>query len=108
MEKGEIRIVELPEADGREQYGTRPALIMADTDDDIAILILFTTNVRALKFPNTLNVDASNRNGLNEQSVALTFQLRAIDEKRIQRTIGTLEQEHIETIDEDIASILQL
>ena len=37
MEKGEIRIVKLPTSDGHEQYGTRPAIILSDTDDDIAI-----------------------------------------------------------------------
>ena len=31
MDKGELYLVNLPEWDGREQIGTRPILILADT-----------------------------------------------------------------------------
>ena len=56
MNKGEIRIVELPTNDGHEQYGKRPAIILSDTDDNIAMITPFTSNTRALRYPNTLTI----------------------------------------------------
>ena len=35
MKKGEIWLVELPSADGREQIGTRPALVLKETGVNI-------------------------------------------------------------------------
>lgn len=108
MEKGEIRIVKLPESGGREQYGTRPVIIVSDTDDDIAIIIPFTTNFQSLQFPNTIEIEPSDQNGLEAASVALVFQIRAIDERRIHRKIGVLEKSHLKSVDEKIRDILQV
>ena len=54
MERGEIWIVKLPEiADGHEQQGTRPYLILA-TAINVIVVIPLTTNTKALRFPHTL------------------------------------------------------
>ena len=108
MEKGEIRIVKIPTTDGHEQYGTRPAVVLSDTDDDIAIVIPFTSNTQALKFPNTLKVEPNQENGLDQNSIALIFQTRAIDEKSLQRKIGKLRQDKIQEIDSKLENILNL
>ena len=108
MKKGEIRIVELPKNDGHEQYGTRPAIILSDTDDNIAMITPFTSNTRALRYPNTLTIEPNEQNGLNQESVALIFQTRAIDQKRIQNKIGELKKDKMEDIDEKLRRILNL
>ncbi|MFB6099940.1 MAG: type II toxin-antitoxin system PemK/MazF family toxin [Candidatus Nanohalobium sp.] len=108
MEKGEISVVKIPKNDGHEQYGTRPAVVLSDTDDDIAIVIPFTSNTQALKFPNTLKVEPNSENGLDQTSIALIFQTRAIDEKRLQGKIGKLGQDKIQEIDSKLKNILNL
>jgi len=108
MEKGEIRIVKLPTSDGHEQYGTRPAIILADTDDSIAMVVPFTSNTQALKFPNTLEIEPNPQNGLDQKSIALIFQTRAIDEKRIHNKIGKLKQQNTKKIDNKLKNILKL
>ena len=45
-------------------------------------------------------------NGLTLPSVAMMFQLRAIDRKRIIKTIGMLESEYLAQLDEEIKKIL--
>ena len=51
MQKGEIWLVELPSADGHEQAGTRPVAVLTETEANIAIVVPFTSNLQALRFP---------------------------------------------------------
>ena len=55
MKKGEIWLIELPSADGREQVGNRPAIIMAETGV-VNIVIPLTSNIQALRFPHTIEI----------------------------------------------------
>lgn len=100
--------MELPSSNGREQRGTRPAIIIADADANISVLIPFTTNIQALRFPNTLEIEPNETNGLERRSVALIFQIRAIDEKRIKNKIGRLEEGKMRNMDKILKSLLQL
>jgi mRNA interferase MazF len=45
-------------------------------------------------------------NGLMLPSVAMVFQMRAIDRKRIIKTIGTLEPEYLAQLDDEIKKML--
>src|SRR3989338_6987668 len=99
MKKGEIWLVEIPETNGHEQTGKRPVIILADTESNIAIIIPFTSNIQALRFPHTIEVKPSKEDGLTAESVALIFQIRAIDKKRLKSKIGNLEISMMSRID---------
>ncbi len=73
MNKGEIWLVDLPPANGHEQSGTRPVILITETKANIAIIIPFTSNLQALRFPHTIEVKPSGKNGLSDISVALLF-----------------------------------
>jgi len=45
MNKGDIWFVEFPSSDGHEQVGTRPVIVLADTEANIAIVVPLTSNV---------------------------------------------------------------
>ncbi|HEY4515022.1 MAG TPA: type II toxin-antitoxin system PemK/MazF family toxin [Candidatus Paceibacterota bacterium] len=98
MNRGDIYLVELPISSGHEQHGSRPALIMSDAVANTVIVVPFTSNSEATKFPNTLLVNSSKRNGLTETSIALVFQLRAIDKRRLLRKIGNMEKVHSDSV----------
>lgn len=108
MKKGEIWLVELPYSGGQEQEGLRPAIIFADTGIGVATVIPLTSNLQALRFQDTYTIEKSKGNGLGADSVALIFQLRAIDSKRLKKKIGDLENRHINKINELIAKYLNL
>ena len=108
MKKGEIISVEFPVTGGHEQTGMRPAIILSEVEANIAIIIPFTSNLNALRYPHTIEVSPSKSNGLKTDSVALVFQLRAIDDRRIKDKIGTLENEKINKIDKMIKEMLFL
>lgn len=108
MKKGDICLVEIPSLDGHEQSGVRPAIILADTSTNIAIIIPLTSNLQALRFLYTLEVKPSKINGLKNVSIALIFQIRAIDKKRLKSKIGELEEFSIREITILLKKLLNL
>ncbi len=115
MTHGDIVLVNLPQtADGagREQIGNRPALIVHDdaTSDTLSVIMIvpFTSNMKAHRFPHTIVVQPTEENGLSVTSVLLVFQLRAIDKQRITKTIGHLESELIQKVNQEMKSLLGL
>ena len=59
------------------------------------LIVPLTTKIKALDFAGTILIKPDDRNRLDKESVALAFQLRAIDRKRISRKIGELEVDQI-------------
>ena len=108
MEKGEVWIVELPSVNGHEQAGTRPAIVIADTEVDMVIAAPFTSNSLARRFPHTIEIKPSKRNGLYAKSIALLFQIRSIDHKRLKSKVGTLEPTIITQADNILKKMLKL
>ena len=108
MRKGEIWLVEIPTTNGHEQTGKRPVAILADTEPNIAIIIPFTSNLQALRFPHVIEVNPSKENGLAAKSIALVFQIRAIDKKRLINKIGLLEISIINKIDKMLKNLLKI
>ena len=108
MKKGDLWLVEIPPSNGHEQSGLRPVLVLSNVETNVVIIIPFTSNLSALRFPHTVEIHPSPKNGLNSTSVALVFQIRAIDRKRLQRKIGELEAEMLKQIDNMIRNILSV
>ncbi len=107
MKKGEIWLVELPSADGREQVGSRPAIIMAETEV-VNIILPLTSNIQALRFPHTIEIKPSKKNNLNSISVGLVFQIRALDKKRFKNKLGELDEKNLKEADTMLKKMLNL
>ena len=101
-------LVELPFANGHEQAGTRPAVIVAELGLNIAVIIPLTSNLQALQFPYTIEINPSKNNGLKTVSIALVFHIRAIDKKRIKSKIGDLEEAKIIEVNQMMKKLLVL
>ncbi len=115
MKRDDIVLVNLPQtADGagHEQVGTRPALVVHDdsTSDTLSVVMIvpFTSNLKAQRYAHTILVQPTKENGLTVQSVLLVFQLRAIDRHRVTKTIGHLENELIEKVNQEMKGLLGL
>lgn len=109
MARGDILLVELPESDKREEKGNRPA-IAVQTNVAISPMLMIvpvTSSLNALRFPFTIKIEPSQFNGLTLPSVAMVFQMRAIDRKRIIRKIGSLESDYLMKIDAEIWRMLK-
>lgn len=89
MNVGDVVWVDFPTGAGRAQAGRRPAIVaqaaQASSTLPTVLLIPLTTQQDALRFPGTVLIEADAASGLRRPSVALVFQLTAID-KRFSRS----------------------
>jgi mRNA interferase MazF len=89
MARGDVILVRLPATDGREQSGERPAVaVQTDiTGAPMLMIVPVTSNLSAMRFSFSVRIEPSAENGLSLPSVAMIFQMRAIDKQRIIRRI---------------------
>ena len=100
--------IDLSHGTGHEQYGKRPAVLISDTKTNIAIVVPITSNTEALKFPHTLIIAPDKQNKLDQKSIGMIFQLRAVDKTRIIKIIGRLNKNIVDTLDKIIRKMLNL
>jgi mRNA interferase MazF len=61
-------------------------------------MVPLTTAVSALRFPGTVRIEPSPENGLRAPSIALVFQLRAVDRRRVGNAFGRVGAEGLKEI----------
>jgi mRNA interferase MazF len=95
MKKGEVWQVRIPFAPGHAQAGIRPAIIVQN-DRFIPLLptvliVPLTGTLAAARFDGTMIIDPDAQNGLTTSSVALVFQVRALDKRNLLQRLGVLD-----------------
>ncbi|HLG30057.1 MAG TPA: type II toxin-antitoxin system PemK/MazF family toxin [Candidatus Brocadiales bacterium] len=111
MQEGDIYLVEIPSSSGREQAGLRPAIVVQAVDSKklpTVLIVPLTSKLKAADFPFTFIVEPNQFNNLNIASVALVFQLRAIDKRRLKNKIGKIEQAKLELLRQNLKEIMGL
>lgn len=102
MTIGEIRWVDLPHRGGHAQSGRRPAIIVQSQRSlarvPTVLVVPLTSQLDALRFPGTVLVEADARNGLRRASVALVFQLTALDQRYLGDALGKITTKVIDDI----------
>ena len=95
MQPGDLYWIDYPPANGREQSGRRPGIVLQDdtaagTSPLVLTIPLTTTAGLGGYLPAVADVPADAQNGLSADSYALLFQLRATDRRRFRGRIGTV------------------
>ena len=94
MSVGDIHWVRLPAANGHQQGGRRPAIILQDDRYagglPVVLVVPLTTARAAMRFSGTTLIQPTPENGLRQASVALVFQLRAVDRQRVEDRVGAV------------------
>ncbi len=102
MKRGEVWRVNFPSVPGHAQAGLRPAVIVQDDKATASLptllVIPFTATQAAARFPGTLAVQPDGRNGLMVPSVALVFQLIAVDKRYCLQRLGVLDAATLDQI----------
>jgi mRNA interferase MazF len=102
MQRGEIWQVDIPFTPGHGQAGMRPAVIVQDTPFlatlPTVLIVPFTCAQSATRFPGTVLVQPTGQNGLTVPSVALVFQMRALDRRYSLRPLGVLDAATLDQI----------
>ena len=87
---GDVVLVDLGTTPpGREQAGVRPAIFVS-AESGVSLLIPLSSNAARLQFKGTVRIEPDGKNKLVKPSVALVFQLRAVDSRRLLHKIGVL------------------
>ncbi|SFF50879.1 type II toxin-antitoxin system PemK/MazF family toxin [Blastococcus tunisiensis] len=108
LQRGAIVWVDLDPTAGREQRGTRPALVVSSTDylssvRDLAIVVPLTSVDR--RWPHHVLVEGE-RTGLARSSFAMTEQPRTISTTRIARRTGTAGTDTMRHVDQWLRDFL--
>jgi mRNA interferase MazF len=95
MRRGEVWRVDIPYIPGHVQAGQRPAVIVQDDPFIVTLptvlIVPFTGSQSATRFPGTGLVQPDGQNGLAVPSVALVFQMRALDRGWCLQRLGILD-----------------
>lgn len=106
MTVGDLYWVESPAGAGHAQGGRRPAIIFQGEDANgvppTVLIIPLTTQRDALRFPATFLIEMDSRNNLRRNSVALIFQLTALDKRLIREWIGEMSLDVITRVWEEL------
>jgi mRNA interferase MazF len=95
MTRGEVWRVRIPAAPGHAQTGERPAIIIQEqvfnNSLPTTLIVPLTSKLAASRFDGTLLIQPDQHNGLTAASVALVFQMRALDQRQCLRLLGTID-----------------
>jgi len=109
---GDIYLVEIPASGGHEQQGVRPAIVVQTAENiekvPTVLIVPFTTQIKAANFPFTFVAEPDSTNNLTSTSIALVFQLRAIDKKRMKSKIGSLNSSDMQILKQNLENILKV
>ncbi len=94
MNQGDVWLISLPAVGGREQAGQRPAVVLQSQsygqNSPLVVVVPLTSQKDATRFAGTVAIEADARNGLRTRSVAMVFQIRAVDRSRFRTRLGTI------------------
>ena len=97
MNPGDIYWVQFPSSGGHEQAGRRPAIVLQDEEYagrlPLVIVVPLTGASFANRFAGTLAIEPSENNHLRKTSIALVFQIRAVDRGVVADRIGAITAE---------------
>ena len=103
LKRGEVWLANLDPTQGSEQAGTRPVIIfqndIVSQFSTTTITIPLTTNKRRAFLPICVMIKQGD-GGLLQDSVALCFQLRVLDQTRLIKRLGQLNIQTIAELEE--------
>lgn len=108
--RGEIWVTDLDPTRGREQRGTRPALVVsADPLNhgpaQLVVIVPLTTTERGI--PVHVRIEAPN-GGVRETSFAMCEAVRSVSKDRLARKWGTVDAPTMRVVDDRLRIVLDL
>jgi len=96
------------DSQGHEQRGERPCLIIKEFQTgDMVLIIPFTGELGAQRFPYTTKIEKNNLNGLDTDSIALVFQMKSISKSRFRYKRGKISSNKYFEIEIHIKNIFE-
>lgn len=106
---GDVYIADLDPTRGSEQGRRRPVVVFQTPDLErfttTRLCVPVTSNLERRGVPGTCFLPAGD-GGLSTDSIALAFQTRALDVRRLVKRLGTLRDDSVEAVGQAILSAL--
>ncbi|MHA2008700.1 MAG: type II toxin-antitoxin system PemK/MazF family toxin [Promethearchaeota archaeon] len=98
------------DSQGHEQRGVRPCLIIKEFEKtgDMVLLIPFTGILDSGRFPYTTKIERNDVNELDNDSIALVFQMKSVSKSRFKRKRGRITVSKYNDIEVHIRNIFRL
>jgi mRNA interferase MazF len=110
--RGEIWLLDWSPARGSEQAGLRPALVIqtdaANTNPRYPNTIVLAVSTKGKLVPFHLEVQPSKKNGLTERSYIKSEQILTVSKDRLNRKLGTLEDDLLKLASTAVLLVLAL
>ncbi|MCC7290494.1 MAG: type II toxin-antitoxin system PemK/MazF family toxin [Phycisphaerales bacterium] len=102
MNVGDLYWVEFPQGAGRALAGRRPAAVVQTAEATLRLsthpMVPLTSQLDVLRFPGTVLIEPDRASNLRRPSVALVFQLAAIDRRFVASRLGRASEAILEAI----------
>jgi mRNA interferase MazF len=108
--RGELWLVDFGEPVGREQAGTRPAVVVsADALNEGSSGVLMVVPVTSIRrgLPSHVEIDSPD-SGLDEVSYAKCEDLKSISDRRLVHRVGTLDPTAMASVERVLRYLLDL
>lgn len=106
VRRGEIYYADLSPVVGSEQGGVRPVLIVQNNVGNkyspTVIAAAITSQIHKAKMPTHIELPGQHF-GLTRDSVVLMEQIRTIDKRRLRERMGTLDESHMQQVNQALA-----
>lgn len=108
--RGEVWLVNLDPTRGREQAGTRPALVISENlfnqgYADLVIVVPITSQNKGIRSHVRINKDEG---GLSLDSFAKCEDIRSVSKQRLIKRLGSLSKPTIEIVEEKLRFLIGL
>ncbi len=108
VKRGEVWRADLSPTRGTEQSGVRPVVVVqTDRANPHTIIVPFTTRIRQKLLPSHVLVPAG-EGGLMQDSVALSEQIRVMDNGRLLTRLGELPPPRMQQLADALRIILDI
>jgi len=109
ISQGEIWLVNFDPTQGREQSGTRPAVVisgdMLNQSFPLSIVCPLTTSYK--EFDGNVKLNPTQMNGLKGQSQVLTLHIKSISNTRFIKKIGNITNSELDHILQNVDKLLR-
>lgn len=102
--KGDLWLVDLNPIKGQEQAGIRPVVIISGNamNQYFSLVLICPLSTRIKNFLGNVVIEPNSRNGLDETSEILTFQIRSISKNRLIKKIGSIKSDQLEEVERSV------
>jgi len=109
VKQGDIYLANLNPVKGHEQKGFRPVLVIQKSNlSDIlntVVIIPISSNLKAKGLMMTMFIQKK-ESGLPKDSVALAFQIRTVDKKRLKKKVGGICERRVREVKKQIGLLM--